>query len=99
VRLIDGVVEAKAPSDLLVARIPQRGVTAANQHRHIGAHEDLAQLGIGLYEGEQLFASELDHLTRLADAQAPQRPAAGDHVALARELPGPVSHDQRLRTV
>ena len=162
-RLIDGVVEAKALSDLPVTRIPQHAVTAADQHGHIGRghtkaveqvlrvdvtievdvlirmavayqkllhpqrastvrranqddipkaagnqlgpaederpHEDLAQFGIGLYEGEQLLVIELDHLTRLADAQSRQRPAAGDHVALARELPRPVTDDQRLRTV
>jgi hypothetical protein len=38
--------------------------------------------GIGLYEGEQLFAIELNHLAQLADAQANQRPA-GDHVTFA----------------
>ena len=150
VRLIDGVVEAQAVGDLLVARIAQHGVAAADQHRHIGRahmkpieqllrvgvaievdvvvrmavagqelldpqragamrrpdhddiaeparnqldaaederpHEDLAQLGVGLHEGEQLLAIELDHLAGLADAQPAHRPAAGDHVAFAGEL-------------
>ena len=162
-RRIDGVVEAEALGDLLVARIPQHAVAAADQHGHIGRahmkaveqilrvgvtieidvvvrmavacqkllhpqractmrranqddipeaacyqlaaaederpHEDLAQFGIGLNEGKQLFAIELRVLPRDADARAGQRPAAGNHVAFAGELPGPVCHDQRLRTV
>jgi len=152
VRLIDGVVEAQALGDLLVARIPQHGVAATNQDGHIGCtdmkpieqllrvevaieidvvvrmtvtsqklphpqraaavhranqdnipkatrnqfdaaederpHEDLTQLGVGLYEIEQPLAIELDHLTRLADTHPRQRPAAGEHVAFARELSG-----------
>ena len=55
--------------------------------------------GVGLDQREQLLAIELDHLARLADAQARHRAAAGDHVAFAGELPGAVGHDQRLRTL
>jgi len=60
-------------------------------------HQDLAQVGVSLYEGEELLAIEFDHLTRLADAKARQRPATSDHVALARELPGSVSRDHGFR--
>ena len=35
VRLIDSVVETQAGGDLLIRRVPQDGIAAADQHRHI----------------------------------------------------------------
>ena len=60
------------------------------------AHEDVAQLGVRLDESEQLLAIELDHLAWLADPGPRQRPSAGQHVAFAGELPGPMRDDQRF---
>ena len=62
-----------------------------------GPHEDLAQLGVGLHEREELLPIELDHLAGVADAQARQRAAPGEHVALAGELPRAMRHDARFR--
>ena len=47
-------------------------------------------------ESEQLLAIELDHLAWLADPGPRQRPSAGQHVAFAGELPGPMRDDQRF---
>src|SRR5262249_60982555 len=49
-------------------------------------HHDLAQLGVGLYEREQRIVIELNHLARLIDTRACERPAATDHVGFARKL-------------
>ena len=81
------------PIDDDVAEAAGDQLDAAQDER---PHQDLAQLGVGLDEREQLLAIELDHFARLADAQARQRPAAGDHVAFAGELPGTVRDDERL---
>ena len=136
-RLIDGVVEPEALGDLLIARVAQHGVAAADQHGHVGGadmkpieqllrlgvaieidvrvrmavarqellhpqragamrradhddvaeaardqldaaqderpHEDLAQLGVGLHQREQLLAIEFDHLAGLGDVRPHQR--------------------------
>ena len=56
-------------------------------------HEDLAQLGVGLDEREQLLASELDDFAGLADAHLRDRPAAREEVRLARELARPMRDD------
>ena len=63
------------------------------------AHQDLAQLGVGLHERKQLLARELDHFGRRAHTQARHRSAARDHVRFARELSGVVSDDERLAAV
>ena len=57
-------------------------------------HEDLAQLGVGLHEGEQLLAIELDHLARLADAQ--RAPMPGGRVIM---LPSPENCPGRCVTI
>lgn len=62
-----------------------------------GAHEDLAQLGVGLHEGQQMITSQLDYFTRLAHAQPGQRAAARNHVAFASELSGTKYDDQGFR--
>ena len=59
-------------------------------------HEDLAQLGVGLHDSEQLLAIELDHLTGLGRTHARQCPPPGDHRAFARELTAPVNDDEDL---
>ena len=66
---------------------------------HECPHEDGAQLGVGLHEGEQLLAVELDHLARLGDAHRRHGPAARDHRDFARELTGPVRDDERCGPV
>ena len=63
------------------------------------AHEDLAQLSVGLNQREQLLAIELNHFARLADTQAYECAATADHVGFAGELPGMKAHDQRLAAV
>jgi hypothetical protein len=63
-----------------------------------GAHDDLAELGIGLDQSQQVFVIELDHLARLADAYSGHRPAAGQHVDFARKLARAVHDDQRFRS-
>jgi hypothetical protein len=50
-------------------------------------HEDLADLGVGLHQRQQVFAAHLDHFTGLADTGPHQRAAPGEHVDLARKLP------------
>ena len=56
-------------------------------------HQDLAQLGVGLHQREQLLAIDLDHLARLADA----------HRASARRpvimLPSPENCPARCVTI
>ena len=49
-----------------VAQIARDQFHAAQDER---AHQDLAQLGVGLDQGEQLLAIELDHFAGFADAQ------------------------------
>ncbi len=61
-----------------------------------GPHQDLAELGVGLHQGQQLLTSELDHLARLGHARAYQRAPAGEHVDLSRELAGAVDGDHRF---
>ena len=63
-----------------VAQIARDQLEAAQDER---AHQDLAQLRVGLDEREQLLAIELDHFAGLADAQARERAAAADHVGFA----------------
>ena len=41
-----------------------------------GAHQDLAQLAVGLHQRQQVLAIELDHLAGLGRAHA-HEPAAG----------------------
>ena len=54
-----------------------------------GAHEDLAQLAVGLHQREQMVAIDLDHFTRLDGADAPESAAPGQHGHFAGELPRP----------
>ncbi len=61
-----------------------------------GAHEDLAQLAVGLHERQQLLAVQLDHLARRADARLDERAPAREHVDLAGELARSVDRDERL---
>ena len=77
-----------------IAKVAGDQLDAAEHER---PHEDVAQLGIGLNQGEQLFAIELDHLARLGGARRrhARRPVIID--AFARELTRPVRDDERLR--
>ncbi len=63
------------------------------------AHEDVAQLRVGLNERHQSIASKLDDLAVLADAQRPHRAPAGNHVRFARELPRMVGGDDHHAAV
>ena len=49
---------------------PRDQLDAAQDER---PHQDLAQLGVGLHQREQLLAIELDHFTRL-DGAHPSTP-------------------------
>ena len=55
--------------------------------------------GVGLDQGEQRLAIELDHFARLADAQTSECAPTGDHVGFAGELPGMMAHNQRVAAV
>ena len=46
----------------------------------------VAQLGVGLNDPEELFAADLDHVTRSRSADAHQRRLARERAGLAREL-------------
>ena len=59
-------------------------------------HQNLAELGIGLHECQQVFAVQLDYCAGLADARPEKRAAARDHVDLAAELTPSVDGDDRL---
>ena len=50
-----------------------------------GAHNELAELTIGLDQGQERLAVDLDDLARFADANANERGSAGDQVGLAGE--------------
>src|SRR6185503_3801642 len=59
-----------------------------------GAHQDLAEVGVGLHEGQQMFAIQFDHFARLGGARAEQGAPARQHGGLAAELPGSKDHDE-----
>jgi hypothetical protein len=63
-----------------------------------GAHDDVAEFGVGLYECEQALPLELDHFPTLPYAHADQRVAAGEHSYLSGELPRAVGGDERFRS-
>jgi hypothetical protein len=74
-----------------VHRSDQRRVPDAARHQLDAAqderaHEDLAQLGVGLYERDDLLARQLDHLAVFARADREHPAASGDHVHFAGEL-------------
>ena len=62
-----------------------------------GPHEDLAQLAVGLHEGQQVLALELDHGASLARAEADEPAAAREHRDLPGELPRSQDGHKRLR--
>ena len=59
-------------------------------------HQDLAELGVGLHQREQVGAGQLDDGTRHGRPHPNQRPAARQHVGLAGELAGAEQRDQRV---
>jgi hypothetical protein len=61
-----------------------------------GAHDEVADLGVGLHQGQHLLARQLDGVAGLDDADAGHRRAAEQRVGLAGERPRPVLHDQLL---
>ena len=61
-----------------------------------GAHQDFAQLAVGLHNRQQGFATQLDHLACPAHPRSHQCATAGEQVDLARELAGPVTGDDLL---
>ena len=76
-----------------------RGVTRAHEHHVAQAvrdqlrpakderpHEDVAQLAVGLHEGEELLALELDHLRRLARPDAHEPAPTRQHGGFAGEV-------------
>lgn len=61
-----------------------------------GAHEELAELAVGLQQRQQVFAIELDDFARFAGARPDERRAAGEHGDLAGELTGAMGGNERL---
>src|SRR6478672_2964482 len=64
-----------------------------------GAHQDLAQLRIGLHQREELLATEFNHLPWFADAQPGHRRPTRNQVGFSREAPGAMADDERLPSV
>ena len=64
-----------------------------------GSHQELADLGVGLHDAQQLFASHLDHFARLAGSRAHQGAPPEDHVGFASELTRAVDRHQRVPRV
>src|SRR4029450_435991 len=58
------------------------------------AHQELAQLGVGLDERAQPIGAELEHLAVLGDPSARQAAPAVEQADLAGELAGTVDDDQ-----
>ena len=52
------------------------------------AHQDLADLGVGLHDRKQAFTIQLAHFARFAHLRPQQGTAAGEHVHFARKLAG-----------
>ena len=75
-----------------VAHLARDELAAAEHER---PHQDGAQLSVGLHEGQELLAIELDDLARLGDARRRHGPAAGDQRDFAGELTRPVRDDER----
>ena len=89
------------PREELLDAQGARGVTRPHYH-HVAqavrdqlrpakderAHEDVAQLAVGLHEGEELLALELDHLTRLARLDAYEPAPTRQHGDFAGEVAG-----------
>ena len=61
-----------------------------------GAHDELAELAVGLHELQQVFAVDFDDLARLADAHSEHRWTAGEHIDLPGELTWAVNYDECL---
>src|SRR6185295_18522181 len=61
-----------------------------------GPHQNFAELGVGLHEGQQTFAIQLDDFARLRGPRADQRTPARDHGGFAGELPGSMDDDEAL---
>ena len=63
-----------------VAQMARNQLEAAQDER---AHDDLAELSVGLNQRQHLFAIELNHVARLADPQTGERATTADHVGFA----------------
>ena len=87
----------------------RRRVNRANQHDvadtlcgqldpaiNVGAHHDLADLGVGLHEAQQLLTRELDDLAGFADASARERAAAQNQIDFTGELSGTMNDDEGI---
>src|SRR5437868_2450476 len=61
-----------------------------------GAHDDLAELNVGLYELLQSMTIKLDHLTRLAHSTAHERTTTGEHVEFSGKASRSMSGDQHI---
>src|SRR5207249_5054098 len=61
-----------------------------------GAHQDLAQLRIGLHQRQQLLATESNHFAWFADAQPRHRRPTRKQVCFSREALGAMAYDERL---
>src|SRR5712664_4740339 len=62
-----------------------------------GPQEDLAELAVGLHEGEHVVARDLEHGARLPRAHTDDPAAPREHGDLAGELPRSQDGHERLR--
>jgi hypothetical protein len=104
------VVERMAVAGQEFLHAQRAGAMCRSQHDHVAElvgdqleaaqherpHENLAQLGVGLNQGEQLLARQLDDFAWRGYAQPGDRRPAGDHDGFAGELSRAVRHDQRV---
>src|ERR1041385_4090943 len=98
-------VAGEKPADLQRPR-RERGAEdddvaeAALEERHAAkderAHEDLAELRVGLHETEKLVTFELDDLAGGRRTKRDQAAAAGQQIQLAAELTRPMGGDELL---
>src|SRR6516225_4882386 len=84
-----------------VVRADQRNVPKALREQlcapeNESAHQDLAQLSIGLYKSEHVFTADFDDFARLTRPNPIQGTTAREGVDLAGELPRWDSRDRRL---
>src|SRR5881394_827457 len=64
--------------------------------QHERAHEDLAQLGVGLYQREQHVAVDFDDFARFARLDSDEDGPPSEHGTLAGEHPRSESQDELL---
>jgi hypothetical protein len=87
-----------------VTRSNQYHVTNATRYqarppKQIGAHEYLAEIGVCLDDGHQVFMIDLDDLTPLAHTDREDRASPRERIDLTAHLPRPMNYYYRLDIV